>query len=109
MPNTQLNLIQKFGRFLLTGALVFTLAFWGSSSLLIPASDGHRNLSLLRLIAKSSIHRPFPAWLQDLETSYIPFFLQQHSLMSCYFIAASLAWLAAFFYDGRILRKENTL
>jgi uncharacterized protein involved in cysteine biosynthesis len=108
MANTQqLNLIQKFWRFLFIGILVFILAFWGMSSVLIPPADGQRNLTLLRLILKSSIHQPFPAWLHNLESLYVPFFLRQQSLMTCYLIAASLAWLAAFFYDGRILRKEN--
>jgi hypothetical protein len=109
VPNTQLNLLQKFGRFLLTGALVFTLAFWGTSLILVSASDGHHDFSVVRLILKSSLHQPFDTWLQDLETSYIPFFIRQRSLMACYLIAASLAWLIAFFYDGRILRKENSL
>jgi hypothetical protein len=109
VPNTQLNLFQKFGRFLLTGALVFALAFWGTSLIFVSATDGHRDLSLLRLILKSSVHQPFDTWLQSLETEYIPFLLQQRSLMSCYLIASSLAWLVSFFYDGRILRKENAL
>lgn len=109
MPNIQLNLLQKFGRFVLTGALVFTLAFWGSSLVLVSASDGHRDFSVIRLILKNSVHQPFNTWLQDLETAYIPFLLRQRSLMACYLIAASLAWLVAFFYDGRILRKENSL
>lgn len=109
MPNAQLSLLQKFGRFLLTGALVFTLAFWGTSLILVSATDGHRDLAILRLILKSSVHQQFGIWLQSLETGYIPFFLQQRSLMSCYLIAASLAWLISFFYDGRILRKENAL
>ena len=109
MPNTQLNLLQKFGRFLLTGALVFILAFWGTSLVLVSASDGHRDFSAVRLILRSSVHERFSTWLQDLETAYIPFLLRQRSLMACYLIAASLAWLIAFFYDGRILRKENSL
>jgi hypothetical protein len=110
MANTQqLNLIQKFGRFLFIGASVFSLAFWGMSSVLISPEDGHRNLTALRLILKNSIHQPFPAWLHNLESLYVPFFLGQQSFMTCYLVAASLAWMAAFFYDGRILRKENAL
>ena len=109
MPTPQLNLPQQFGRFLLTGALVFTLAFWGTSMILISASDTHRDLSVVRVILKSSIHQSFTTWLRDLETAYIPFFLRQRSLLACYLISAPLAWLAAFVYDGRILRKENAL
>lgn len=109
MPTTRLNLPQQFGRFLLAGAFIFAAAFWGTSLILVFPLDGHRNLALLRLILKAAPHQPLQTWLQNLETMYIPFFLRQRSLMSCYFIAASLAWLAAFFFDGRILRKENTL
>jgi hypothetical protein len=109
MPTPQLNLPQQFGRFLITGALVFILAFWGTSMIFLSAADAHRDLSAVRLILKSSIHQPFTAWLQDLETAYMPFFLRQLPLMACYLISATLAWLAAFVFDGRILRKENAL
>ena len=109
MANTQLNLLQKFGRFLTTGALVFTLLFWGTSLVLIPALETHRDISALRIILKSCIQQPFATFLHDLETAYIPFFLRQRPLVACYLISATLAWATAFLYDQRILRKENTL
>jgi hypothetical protein len=106
---TQLNLLQKFGRFLLVGALIFALAFWGASMFLISSQDVHRNLAVVRIILKGSVHQPLAQLLRNLETIYIPFFLRQRPLLACYLIAASLAWLAAFLFDGRILRKENVL
>jgi hypothetical protein len=109
VANTELNLLQKFGRFLMTGALVFTILFWGTSMVLMSAIDARHDISALRIIIKSCIQQPFAMWLRDLEAAYIPFFLLQRPLMACYLISASFAWIAAFFYDGRILRKENTL
>jgi hypothetical protein len=109
VPVHQLNLLQKFGRFLLVGAVIFALAFWGASMFLVSGHDAHHNFAVVRVILKSSVHKPFTMWLQDLETLYIPFFLRQPPLMGCYLIAASLAWLAAFVFDGRVLRKENVL
>jgi len=106
---TQLNLLQKFGRFVMIGAVVFTLLFWGTSLFLITSLSAHRDFSALRIIIKSCIQQPFATFLRDLETAYIPFFLRQRSLLACYLISASLAWTTAFLYDRRILRKENTL
>jgi len=108
-PQAQLNLLQQFGRFLVIGALAFTLAFWGASMVLISAADAHRNFAAVRIILKSCTLRSFAIWFGNLEVAYIPFFLRQRSLLACYFIATTLAWLAAFAYDGRILRQENTL
>jgi uncharacterized protein involved in cysteine biosynthesis len=109
VANTQLNLLQKFGRFVLIGLLVFILLFWGASSILISAGDAHRDFAVGRILIKSCIHQPFTTWLSNLEAVYIPFFLRQRPFLDCYLLAATLAWLVAFFYDGRILRKENTL
>jgi hypothetical protein len=109
MPITQLNLPQQFGRFLLTGALVFTVLFWGMSSILLSTQDIHRDILAIRAILKSCVQQSFSTWLRDLETAYMPFFLRQRPLLTCYLISAPLAWLAAFVYDGRILRKENAL
>jgi hypothetical protein len=109
VPVHQLNLLQKFGRFILVGAVIFALAFWGASMFLVSGHDVHHNFAVVRVILKSSVHKPFTMWLQDLETVYLPFFLRQPPLMGCYLIAASLAWLAAFVFDGRVLRKENVL
>jgi hypothetical protein len=109
VANTQLNLFQQFGRFLLTGALVFTATFWGASMILISTVDAHHYMAVVRLILKSGLHQPSTAWLRDLEAGYIPFFLRQRSLLACYMIASSLAWFTAFAFDGRILRKEHTL
>jgi hypothetical protein len=71
MPTSRLNLPQQFGRFLLAGAFLFAAAFWGTSLILVPPMDGHRNLALLRLILKAAPHQPFQTWLQNLETIYI--------------------------------------
>jgi hypothetical protein len=76
---------------------------------LISSQDAHHNFAVVRLIVKSLGHQPFRLWLRDLETGYMPFFIRQPSLMACYLISSSLAWLAAFAYDGRILRKENAV
>jgi hypothetical protein len=109
VPVHQLNLLQKFGRFILVGVVIFALAFWGASMFLASGPDVHHYFAVVRLILKSSVHKPFTTWLQDVETVYIPFFLRQPPLMACYLIASSLAWLAAFVFDGRVLRKENVL
>jgi hypothetical protein len=109
MPTPQLNLPQQFGRFLLTGALVFTVLFWGTSSILLSTQDAHRDLLALRVILKSCTQLPFAQWCRDLETAYVPFFLRQRPLLACYLISAPLAWLAAFLYDIKVLRKENIL
>jgi hypothetical protein len=109
MPTPQLNLPQQFGRFLLTGALVFTVLFWGTSSILLSTQEVHRDLLAIRVILKSCTQLPFAHWLQDVETAYVPFFLRQRPLLACYLSSAPLAWLAAFLYDIKVLRKENLL
>jgi len=109
MPTPQLALPQQFGRFLLTCALVFIVLFWALSQLLIPAQDAHRDMAAARLMLTALLHQPFPAWFRDVETAYVPFFLRQHLLLACYSMSLTLAWVAAFFYDMKILRKENLL
>src|SRR5258708_6854969 len=109
MPAPQLALPQQFGRFLLIGALVFALLFWALSTVLMSNQDVHRDIAALVALSKSLIHQPFANWIQDVETAYIPFFLRQHLLLACYSISFALAWLAAFLYDIKILRKENIL
>jgi hypothetical protein len=109
VAKTQLNLFQQFGRFLLIGALVFTAVFWGASTILISGPEAHQYMSVVRQILKNALHQSFAVWLRDLETGYVPFFLRQRSLLACYMIASSFAWLTAFAFDGRILRKEHTL
>lgn len=109
VADSQINLVQKFGRFLLTGFLAFILVFWAASSILISAADAHRDFAVARILIKSCTHPPFATWLNNLETVYLPFFLRQRAFLACYLIAATCAWLVAFFYDGRILRKENAL
>jgi predicted membrane-bound mannosyltransferase len=109
MPTPQLALPQQFGRFLLAGALIFTILFWGLSSVLMSNQDVHRDIAAVVALSKSLIHQPFANWFRDVETAYIPFFLRQHSLLACYSISFVLAWLAAFLYDIKILRKENIL
>ncbi len=109
MPTPQLALPQQFGRFLLTGALVFIVLFWGLSQVLIPAQDARRDIAAVRLMLIAVFHQPFAAWFQDVETGYVPFFLRQHSLLACYAVSLVLAWFAAFVYDMKILRKENLI
>jgi hypothetical protein len=109
MPQAQLTLPQQYGRFLVSGVLVFGLAFWGTSQFLISSHDAHLDFLAVRLILKAGIHQPFPIWLQNLETTYLPFFFGQRPLLGCYMIASALAWLGAFLHDTKILRKENML
>ena len=45
MPTPQLALPQQFGRFLLAGALIFTILFWGLSSVLMSNQDVHRDIA----------------------------------------------------------------
>jgi hypothetical protein len=109
MPQTQLTLPQQYGRFLVSGALVFGLAFWGLSQFLISSHDAHLNFLAIRLILRAVIHQRFPIWLQNLEATYLPFFFTQRPLLGCYMISSALAWLLAFLHDTKILRKENML
>jgi hypothetical protein len=109
MPTPQLALPQQFGRFLLTGALVFVLAFWISSWFLVSTRQAHTDVAVVRILLSVLVRHPSALWFHDLQTGYIPYFLRQSSLLACYSIAISLAWLAAFLYDSKILRKENTL
>src|SRR5437899_7481521 len=103
MPQAQLTLPQQYGRFLVTGALVFGLGFWGLSQFLISSHDAHLDFLALRLIFKAGIHQPFPIWLQNVETTYLPFFFGQRPLLGCYMLASGLAWLVAFLHDPKIL------
>ncbi|HET9285572.1 MAG TPA: hypothetical protein VFR24_26780 [Candidatus Angelobacter sp.] len=109
MPNHELSLPQQFGRFLLAGAFVFIVVFWVLSEILISGHDAHLNFTAARLILEAATHEPFAVWFKDFQTAYLPFFLRQRPLLGCYMIAASCAWLAAFFHDTKVLRKENTL
>ena len=109
MPTSQLALPQQFGRFLLTGALAFVLLFWVSSWFLVSAQQVHADLAVLRILFNGLMRQPFAVWFRDLQTGYIPYFLRQSSILISYSIATPLAWLAAFLYDSKILRKENTL
>jgi hypothetical protein len=109
MPHPQLSLPQQFGRFLVTGALVFTLTFLGLSQILVSAHDAHLDFAAARLILKSVVHQPFPVWFRDFQSAYLPFFLHQRPLVASYMISAAFAWLAGFFHDTKVLRKENTL
>jgi hypothetical protein len=109
MPTQQLALPQQFGRFLFTGALVFTVLFWGTSSILISTQQVHLDLMAIRTLLKGCFTQPFANWLRDFQAAYIPFFLRQRPLLICYLVSVPLAWLAAFLYDIKILRKENIL
>ena len=105
----QLSLPQQYGRFLVSGALIFILFFWGLSAVLVSSHDAHLDFLALRLIFKGLFHQPFSLWLEKVEVGYLSFFLRQRSLLVCYMIASSFAWLAAFLHDTKILRKENLL
>jgi hypothetical protein len=108
MPSTpQHGLPQQFGRFLLAGALTFTLVFWFTSSLFMTTPDAHKDSQVLRWIIKGLTTKAFADWLADLHYAYLPFFLGQRPLVASYLIAVPLAWVAAFLYDIKILRKEN--
>jgi hypothetical protein len=109
MPKPQLTLPQQYGRFWVTGALVFILLFWGLSALLISSQDAHIDFLALRLIFKALFHQPFSLWLRKVEIDYLAFFLRQRPLVGCYMTASGFAWLAAFLHDTKILRKENML
>jgi len=109
MLHTQLSLPQQYGRFLVSGALVFGLVFWGTSQFLMSSHDAHLDFLAIRLILKAGIHQPLPIWLQNTEATYLPFFFRQRPLLGCYMIATALAWLGAFLHDTKILRKENLL
>ena len=109
MPQPQLTLPQQYGRFLVTGAFVFVLVFWGLSQFLISSHDAHLDFAAVRLILKACFHRPFAVWFRDIQTAYLPFFLRQRPLLGCYMMASTFAWLAGFLHDTKILRKENTL
>lgn len=109
MPTSQLALPQQFGRFLLTGALAFVILFWVSSWFLVSAQQVHGDLALLRILFNGIMRQPFAVWFRDFQTGYIPYFLRQSSILLSYSIATPLAWLVAFLYDSKILRKENTL
>src|SRR5882672_437553 len=102
MPTPQLTLPQQFGRFLLAGALVFSISFWLTTSLLLTTADTHHDFLALRLILKGVTTQPFARWLQDLHTAYLPFFLTQRTLVESYLISAPLGWLSAFLYDTKI-------
>ncbi|SRR6266567_294161 len=105
----QHTLGQQFGRFLVCGALVFTLVFWFTSSIFVPTTDAHKDNQVLRWIIKGLTTKTFGDWLADLHHAYLPFFLGQRPLVGSYLIAVPLAWGAAFLYDIKILRKENVI
>ena len=110
MPTPQqLSLPQQYGRFLVSGVLVFILLFWGLSQVLISGHDAHLDSLAVRLTFKAIFHQPFALWLAKVEGVYMSFFLSQRPLLGCYMIASSLAWFAAFLHDTKILRKENLL
>jgi hypothetical protein len=109
MPHPQLTLPQQYGRFLVTGALVFILVFWGLSQVLIASPDARLDFLAVRFILKALFNQPFSLWLEKVEADYLSFFLRQRLLLGCYIVASGFAWLAGFLHDTKILRKENTL
>jgi len=109
MSTEQLTIPQQFARFIGIGALVFSLLFVLTASLLVPPTEIVRDRLALKLIARDVIEQPFSAWAHDLITGYVPFFLSQARLVGAYALALPLAWLAAFLFDTKILRKEKRL
>jgi len=108
MPgNHQHTLLQQFGRFLVAGALTFTLTLWLTTSVFVTIPDAHRNGQVVHWLMKGLTTKPFGVWLDDFHHGYLPFFLAQRALVACYLMAAPLAWGCAFLYDIKILRKEN--
>ncbi len=104
-----LGLPQQFGRFLLVGALVFFLTFSILSSTFVSSQDIRRDKLALRFITKTFTFNNTDPWIEDLKTGYLPFFLQQRSLVVSYAAAVQLAWFVAFLFDTKILRKEKTI
>jgi hypothetical protein len=109
MPQPELSLPQQYGRFLVTGALVFIVVFWGQSQVLISRPDARLDSLAVRFIFKALFHQTFSQWLEKVEVDYLSFFLRQRPLLGCYIVASSFAWLAGFLHDTKILRKENML
>ncbi len=109
MPTSPLNLPQQFGRFLAAGALVFVALFWCACAILLSTQEAHQDLAALHAMLKSGALQSLAGWLLNLQTGYVPFFLRQRPLPMAYGIAVLPAWLAAFVYDVKILRKENLL
>jgi hypothetical protein len=108
MPSTpQHNLPQQFGRFLLSGAFVFAVSFWFTTSILLPTADAQRDRLALSFLAKAITTQTFAQWLHDLNNAYLPLFLGQRPLVVSYLVSVPLAWIAAYLYDIKILRKEN--
>jgi uncharacterized membrane-anchored protein len=103
----QHTLGQQFGRFLVSGALVFTLVIWFTTSMLISTAEAHKNIQVLHWLTKGLVTKTFGDWLGDLHHAYLPFFLAQRALVGGYLLAVPLAWGTAFLYDIKILRKEN--
>jgi len=109
MPHPQLSLPQQYGRFLMTGALVFIVVFSGLSQVLISSPDARLDSLAVRFIFKGLFHQRFSPWLEKVEVDYLSFFLRQRPLLACYLIASSFGWLAGFLHDTKILRRENRL
>jgi len=74
MPAAQYTLPQQFGRFLVAGALVFTLVFLLTSSLGLSATAAHHDWRALHMIVKGLTTQSFAQWLEDLHRAYLPFF-----------------------------------
>jgi hypothetical protein len=110
MPTPQQHALpQQFGRFLIAGALVFTLVFWLSTSIFVSTSDAHRDTTAIRWIFVDFTTKTFSVWLADLHRDFLPFFLGQRPLVGSYLLSVPLAWIAAFLFDSKILRRENVV
>ena len=83
MPRHELSLPQQFGRFLVTGALVFVLVFWGLSQILDFQPRAHLNFLALRLILKAVSINRFPSGFK-IRNRYLPFFFASARLLGCY-------------------------
>jgi hypothetical protein len=104
-----LTVPQQATRFGAVGAGAFALTFWFTASLLLPAGLARQDQLAARLIIKGLAAQSFGAWLSDLETAFIPFFLAQRALVACYVVSTPVAWLAAYWFDTKVQRRERTL
>lgn len=109
MSPNQLTVPQQCIRFLAVGAFVFTIAFILAASLLLSKGEAAQDQLAAKLLLKGLVKQPFTAWIRDLETGFMPFFLSQRALVGCYALATPIAWLTAFWFDTKILRREKRL
>jgi len=109
VAQTKPTLTQQFVQFLFIGALAFCAAFALGASAFLPQGALERDRVALRLATQAFNREPWAVWWSDFKTGYMPFFLSQKALVATYVVAVAFAWLVAFWYDTKILRKERKL